>query len=78
MSCRPESWKVRGETDRTWLSCRQFVALVVFVTLFAALVVWTTFAMPSPIADLKVEALVPALASTAAANSRPANQEEAP
>ncbi len=78
MLSRREFGKGPGEADRTWLSWRQFMAVVVFVALVAALVVWTTVAVPGPIGDIKVEVLVPALASSAAADSRPANQEEAP
>ena len=44
--------KGHGETDRGWLSWRQFAGVVAFVALFAALVVWTTVAMPGPIAYL--------------------------
>lgn len=76
MSCRREVSRGPGGADRTWLSCRQFVGVAAFVALFAALVVWTTVAMPGPIADLNVQALVPALTASAAASGQPAKPEE--
>jgi hypothetical protein len=67
-----------GEQDQAWLSCREVVALVVFLTLFACLVVWTTTAMPGPVAEVNVELLLPALASSSVANARPVNYVEEP
>jgi hypothetical protein len=52
--------------DRGWLSIRQLAAVAAFAAVFAALVVWTTVAVPSPIADFNVERLVPTFAVTSA------------
>jgi hypothetical protein len=78
MLCRRESSKGPGAEDRAWLSPYQLIAVVVFLTLFACLVVWTTVAMPLPIPEVNIDVLVPALASSTVANGRPANHEEAP
>ena len=66
MSYIRECSKGAGE-DRGWLSVRQLAAVVAFAAMFVALVVWTTVAMPSPIADFEFEQLVPAFASSIAA-----------
>ncbi len=57
--------------ERGWLSARQLVAVAAFAALFGALVVWTTVAMPSPIADFDVERLVPAFDLSTAAGAQP-------
>jgi len=74
---RPESSRVPGTQDRTWLSRCQVVGVALFLTLFACLVVWTTVAMPGPIVDLNVDFLVPA-ASAGSANRGQSNMQEAP
>ena len=75
---RPEFSKCPGTEGRAWLSRCQLVGVAVFLTLFACLVVWTTVAMPGPIVDLNVDFLVPAVASSAPGNGRPADHQEAP
>ena len=54
-----------------WLSVRQLAAVAAFAALFAALVVWTTVAIPSPIVDFDVERLVPAFVSVTAGRGAP-------
>ena len=61
--------------ERGWLSARQLAAVAAFAALFAALVVWTTVAMPTPIADLDVERLVPAFEVSTAAGTQPVRAE---
>ena len=62
-----EFTKEAGRDERGWLSGRQLAAVLAFVALFVALVVWTTVATPGPIADFEVERLVRDLASSTAA-----------
>jgi len=55
MSHSRELSKGHGEADRGWLSWRHFAGVLAFVALFAALVVWTTVAVPGPIAYFDAE-----------------------
>jgi len=75
MLCSREFAKGVSWTDRAWLSVRQLAAVAAFAALFAALVVWTTVAMPSPIVEFDVERLVPAFASAIAASAKPDGAE---
>jgi hypothetical protein len=52
--------------------------VVIFLTLVACLVVWTTVAMPGPIAEVNVDVLVPAPASFNDAKTRSAKYAETP
>ena len=61
---------------RTWLSRCQLVAVFVFLTLFAGLVVWTTVAMPAPVTEFKFELIVPAVPSSDAPQDRSAARKE--
>jgi hypothetical protein len=78
MSDRHEASNRPGADDRAWLSPCQLVAVAIFLTLFACLVVWTTAALPGPFAEVNVEALVSAVASLNGTNARHANYAEAP
>ena len=66
------------DKGRAWLSRCQLVAVFVFLTLFAGLVVWTTVAMPAPASEFKLELFAPALPSSAAPNDPNAGPKEAP
>jgi len=76
MSCSREFAKGASWTNRAWLSVCQLAAVAAFAALFGALVVWTTVAMPSPIADFDVERLVPAFASATAERAESADGEQ--
>jgi len=67
-----------GEKDRAWLSWRELAGLLVFLALFGGLVVWTTMAMPTPAAELKIDLLVPALASSSVQSPDLAVPQESP
>ena len=75
MPCSREFAKGVSWTDRAWLSVRQLAAVAAFAALFGALVVWTTVAMPSPIAEFDVERLVPALAVSTGHGVKPDHPE---
>ena len=75
---RPKDRAWSCQKDRAWLSWRELVGLLVFVALLGGLVIWTTMALPTPGAELKMELIVPALASARIQSTEPAIPQEAP
>lgn len=67
--------KGAGGADRGWLSGCQLAAVAAFAALFAALVVWTTVAMPGTIADFDVDRLVPVFSSSSTGGVEPDHTE---
>ena len=70
---RPKDRAWSCQKDRAWLSWRELVGTLVFVALLGGLVIWTTMALTTPGAELKMELIVRGVCAL-----RPGVPEEAP